>query len=98
MIDLGTLGGTFSQARAVNNVGQVVGRSRTSKGDLHAFLWTATDGMVDMGTLGGDDAQALALNDLGQAVGDRKQSAIFTHAAVGRSAPVFPEKPHFSTP
>ena len=53
MVDLGTLGGSEQQARAINDAGQVVGRSDTASGDEHAFLWTAAGGMVDLGTLGG---------------------------------------------
>ncbi len=39
MADLGTLGGTGSQAWGVNNVGQVVGGSGTASGVYHAVLW-----------------------------------------------------------
>ena len=39
--DLGTLpGGTFSQAFAINNRGQIVGTSFTASGELHAVLWS----------------------------------------------------------
>src|SRR6266851_8065015 len=48
MIDLGTLGGTISSARAINNSGKIVGFSTTSSGHPHAFLWTADTGMTDL--------------------------------------------------
>jgi probable HAF family extracellular repeat protein len=40
MVDLGTLGGYSSYAAAVNDLGQVVGRSTTASGEVHATLWT----------------------------------------------------------
>ncbi len=39
LLDLGTLGGAYSRAYAVNNRGQVVGVSTLSDGRSHAFLW-----------------------------------------------------------
>jgi probable HAF family extracellular repeat protein len=67
--DLGTLGGAFSWANAVNNRGQVVGRSAVQGGLQHAFLWE--DGvMTDLGTLpGGNYSEAYAINNRGQVVG-----------------------------
>ena len=59
MVDLGTLGGTYSRARAVNEPGQVVGYSSSpATPRAHAFSWTEAGGMVDLGTLGGRPARA----------------------------------------
>jgi len=45
-IDLGTLGGTFSQAISVNAQGQVGGTSNTAgDAEQHAFSWTEQGGM-----------------------------------------------------
>lgn len=58
MVDLGTLGGASSQAKAVSADGVVVvGDSQTLNGG-HAFRWTQANGMYDLGTLGGSDSWA----------------------------------------
>ncbi len=58
--DLGTLGGSESEALAVSSDGQVVvGRSEVATGETHAFRWVLGEGMQDLGTLGGGYAEAL---------------------------------------
>jgi probable HAF family extracellular repeat protein len=71
LVDLGSLGGNYSQAFGINNVGQVVGFSSTSASpqQLHAFVWDASTGMHDLGQLGGADTFATAINDGGDVVG-----------------------------
>jgi probable HAF family extracellular repeat protein len=61
--NLGTLGGSTSQAVAINEHDVIVGRSTTSTGEVHGFLWDGT--MHDLGP----DFIPRAINDAGQMVG-----------------------------
>ncbi len=63
LMDLGTLGGRDSYGNAVNNAGQIVGESRTSSGEYHAFLWE-NGAMTDLGNF-----TPLGINDQAQVVG-----------------------------
>jgi len=47
MLNIGSLGGGFSNAYDVNNHGEVVGQAATAD-SLHAFYWTRADGMIDL--------------------------------------------------
>jgi probable HAF family extracellular repeat protein len=70
--DLGTLGtGAFSEAWAINNFGQIVGRSYTAGGSflgIHGFIYTKADGLRDL-TPGSDGGAALGINDAGEVTG-----------------------------
>jgi probable HAF family extracellular repeat protein len=65
--DLGTLPGeNYSDARGVNNSGQVVGYGTTPSGVKHAFLY-CNGSMMDLGTVaGGSSSYAAGITDTGQ--------------------------------
>ena len=62
--DLGTLGGEYSRALAINQRGQVVGTSRAATGERHLVMW-ADGRMTDLGRYRGLLDIPL-LNDRGQ--------------------------------
>lgn len=73
--DLGTLGGTYSEANAISESGLIVGRSSLAGGfPYHAVLWTGGP-PIDLGTLGGTVSDASGVNDAGQVVGTSTTTA-----------------------
>ena len=76
MTDLGTLGGTNSQALALNALGQVVGWSELADGSQHAMLWDGTS-LIDLNSFldpalvsdGWVLKEAAGINDHGAIVG-----------------------------
>jgi probable HAF family extracellular repeat protein len=79
MVNLGTLGGTYSSAFFINNFGVVCGESFTTNEDTHGFVYSA-GAMTDVGTLGGTFSSCAALNDAGTAVGASWLANGDTHA------------------
>ncbi len=76
VVILGTLGGEYSYAYAINDSGQVVGQSYTSDNQIRAFLWDKDNGMQNLGVLEipGNPGQpyyscATGINNSGQIVG-----------------------------
>jgi probable HAF family extracellular repeat protein len=69
MIDLGTLGGKFSQPKAINNNGLVIGVSTDSSGVEHEFLWRRGVMTELKPFFGASYASAEAINAMGQVVG-----------------------------
>ncbi len=69
--DLGTLGGDFSQATALNDAGQVTGLAYTSANQSqHAFLFS-NGTTTDLGTFGGTNSYPTGgINSSGQVAGD----------------------------
>lgn len=71
VVGLGDLpgGATISEGLALNDLGQVVGRSHN--GATRGFIWDAQNGMRDIGDLpgGSDMSYATGINNLGQVTG-----------------------------
>ena len=69
-IDIGTFGGTVSNASGVNSDGSIVVGFARFAGDsiTHAFRWTSAGGMQDLGTLGGTNSAAFGVNGDGSVV------------------------------
>jgi probable HAF family extracellular repeat protein len=69
--DLGTLGGSSSEARAINVNGDIVGWAETASNERHAVIWPAVGGRtVDLGGLPGNaESAANDINDLRVIVG-----------------------------
>jgi probable HAF family extracellular repeat protein len=85
--DLGTLGGTISEADAINSTGQVAGGATVdASGHDHAFLYSGGH-MTDLGTLPGDIVSgATALNSSGQVVGNSTSFAGIRRAFLWQSS------------
>jgi probable HAF family extracellular repeat protein len=82
LTDLGTLGGTTSEAAGLNTLGDVVGWSATADGANHAFLYRNGQ-MIDLGTLpGGSESYATAISDEGVVAG---------YGGINRYGPMFRE-------
>lgn len=66
MTDLGSLGGDFSEGRAINDSGQVVGFATDAGLDLDAALWNGKK----ITPLPGLNPAAIGVNDSGQIIGE----------------------------
>src|SRR6201987_5931328 len=78
----------FRTAYAINDAGQVAGRTDTNQGAIHAFVFgsggSGNGDVKDIGTLGGTNSEALAINKSGEVVGDAETSNGTPHAFIYR--------------
>jgi probable HAF family extracellular repeat protein len=83
LTDLGTLGGSHSEALAINVRGQVAGFSTTATGERHAFFWDG-GAMRDLGAFAGGTfgSPFIALNDAGQVAFTSLVASGETHAVL----------------
>jgi probable HAF family extracellular repeat protein len=76
MMDIGTLGGAYAQAYAINDAGYITGTAQTAAADVmptHAFVYRALspnrEPMRDLGVLGGNYSYGMAINSYNHVVG-----------------------------
>ncbi|PRC94679.1 HAF repeat-containing protein [Solimicrobium silvestre] len=69
LIELGTLGGKDSEAKRINDKGEIIGSASKKDGAWSAVLYNQASGMHELGTLGGTNSYGTALNNEGSAVG-----------------------------
>lgn len=85
--DLGTLGGSNSQATGISNTGIICGDSQIKARRAWRAFSYQEGAMKDLGTLGGDESHAKDVNDLGQVtgwslVGSRPRAFLYTGGAM----------------
>src|ERR1043165_2880156 len=69
--NIGTLGGNDSVALSINDLGEVVGYSKTADGEVHAFRYFR-EAIFDLSTLGGKESYAYVITNSGILLGDSK--------------------------
>jgi probable HAF family extracellular repeat protein len=78
MMDIGTLGGSYARANAINDAGYITGTAQTwaTVVTTHAFIYqapyppyTRSGRMADLGVLGGHSSYGMAINGLNHVAG-----------------------------
>jgi probable HAF family extracellular repeat protein len=88
--DIGTLGGSRSVGRSINESGQVAGESTIDNPNVtRAFRFTEGQGMISLGTLGGLNSSAYGINNSGQVVGESDSGPILQQHSRFTGFPLF---------
>jgi probable HAF family extracellular repeat protein len=96
---LGSLGGSYSQASAINTLGEIVGQSTTADGQMHPFIWSPNATLTDLGFVAGVDIQVQDRNAAGTIVGSvRSTPSTLQTAFVWRSIGGFETLPDLGPP
>jgi 6-phosphogluconolactonase len=75
LVDIGTLGGTYSEGTGINDLNEIAGVSSVKGSSLnHLFLY-AQGHMRDLGTMAGESFVNAAINNRGEIVGSAINSA-----------------------
>jgi probable HAF family extracellular repeat protein len=75
LVDIGTLGGTYSEGTGINDQNEIAGVSSVTGSSLnHLFLY-AKGHMSDLGTVAGESFVNALINDRGEIVGSATNSA-----------------------
>jgi probable HAF family extracellular repeat protein len=77
IVNLGKLGGSWSEALAINDNGQITGFSEVGDSMKHAFYWDAVHGMIDLG--------GFENTSIGYSINNRGQIAGSTGGATDRA-------------
>ncbi len=83
LTDLGTLGGSVSEAYDINNAGQVAGYATNASQEMRAFVYE-NGAMKDLGTLGGARSVAWGIGEDGQIVGNSRTASYASKAFLYR--------------
>jgi len=68
-LDIGTLGGYESFAKALNDWNHAIGWTRDDQNHHLGYLWTYANGMIDIGNLGGTFCDPEDIDNFGRIVG-----------------------------
>jgi probable HAF family extracellular repeat protein len=75
LVDIGTLGGTFSAGASINNLDQIVGVSSTASSSLGHLFFYAQGHMNDLGAPAGESIASAAINNHGKIIASAVNSA-----------------------